>query len=101
MRGTLIHFVVIVILMVSLAVVEAIVPLRSRPRGPRTRSNLALGALTIAQNVLLGLVLIGVAARLGPSAIVAALPPVVVAVAGILVLDGSTYLAHRLMHALP
>jgi sterol desaturase/sphingolipid hydroxylase (fatty acid hydroxylase superfamily) len=97
--------VAIVSLVVVLAAIEAVAPHAPRPRPDgRLRTNLTLTVLTFALQLVLGIAVavplahfgtpLGLLGRLGVSRIPAA-------AISMLVLDGSTYAAHRLMHAIP
>jgi sterol desaturase/sphingolipid hydroxylase (fatty acid hydroxylase superfamily) len=92
--------------MAVLAFVERWLPLRARPVLPgRTAANLGLTATTIASNLGLAVTLAICAQALrarGVALIAGAGWPIAASVAlSVFVLDLSTYLAHRVMHAVP
>jgi sterol desaturase/sphingolipid hydroxylase (fatty acid hydroxylase superfamily) len=97
---------VLVAVMAALALLETVVPFRSRSSAPggRVRGNLGLTATTLTLNFLLGVIsALGSdalrTAGVGPFASTG--PAAWVLVVAVLVLDFSTYAAHRLMHAWP
>jgi sterol desaturase/sphingolipid hydroxylase (fatty acid hydroxylase superfamily) len=86
--------------MLVLSLVEAGVPLRTRPPfdARRTSTNIALTILLFSTNAVLGLLVlpayVGLLPRLG-------LPPLAALVIGVVALDFCTYAAHVAMHRVP
>lgn len=95
----------LVVLLVAVAALEAVVPFATRARElRRVRTNLSLTTLTFALQLALGVATTEALAHIGPHLGLLArfdVPAVAAAVVSLVVLDGCTYLAHRLMHAVP
>jgi sterol desaturase/sphingolipid hydroxylase (fatty acid hydroxylase superfamily) len=97
----------IVAVMMVVALVEALIPLRACGRWARAHvgPNLVLTAITFVTNAVYNVALVVVLARMQGNAFgllsALALPPLVTTLVVLLVLDFSFYVAHVAMHAIP